>query len=235
MRKTILLSILFLLASCAYQYNPYFAPENIVQTINMHSVSIAVYYSESATATAYLGSGTIIANNYVITVAHLFDHGTPSKIWVVRPGDDHFIEAELICMTLRTEENWTEDYAIIRLKENLGLPGIPIAIKDAKQGEKVIFAGTVGGMCITRFGHVTNFKWFFKRGDNGGLALGFWDEDMFLAVFPGGNGDSGGGIFNIKGQLVGIMYCGVSNHNETYIFSNRLWKLWRFINGLQMP
>ena len=50
-----------------------------------------------------------------------------------------------------------------------------------------------------------------------------------MCVFPGGPGDSGGSICNTRGELTGIMYCGLTNYSEEYIFANPLSMLREFL------
>jgi len=51
----------------------------------------------------------------------------------------------------------------------------------------------------------------------------------YLCVTPGAPGDSGGGIFSDKGELVGIMYCGIAIYGTHYVFSNPLHMLKEFL------
>ena len=257
MKKIIPFGMILLMLSCNF-YTPQFAPENIVRKIRRHTVSIATYYvmnepeyskfmaeksgiikvpvkvDEPKRAAAIIGSGTIVKDNHVVTVRHMFDdhYGVSfSAIWVFIPGWDHAVEAELVCKS--KEGTFWDDYAVIRLKEKVRLPGLPIAKKQPNVGEKVIFTGSVGGFAFfSRFGYVTELHWNFRRAADGTLHLTPWEEFPYMVTFPGGPGDSGGSICNIKGELAGIMYCGVTNYSEEYIFSNPLSKLREFLKGV---
>jgi S1-C subfamily serine protease len=183
---------------------------------------------------AYIGSGTLMKDNYVITVRHLFDHdeNTYSRtIWVFHQQVDHPLEADLIAITEnQTEEDYFNDYACIKLRENLGLPGLPLAKKDPVIGEKVMFGCSVGGAAyFLRFGVVSHFKWFFRKDVEGRLHLSKWTEYHFTTVSPSGPGDSGSAVINTKGQIVGIVYIGVNIYEQMYCFSNPVEKLWDFL------
>ncbi len=250
---------------CTQRPTPYFASPSVVANVYNHIVAISVYYSmpyeeweqriyedvgdlvvtiEDQEATdedkpiktlAYIGSGTIIKDNHVITVRHLFDHDDNTysrKIWVFVQGVDHAIEADLVAITEnKKEEDYYNDYAVIKLRENLGYPGIPIATKDVKLGEKVMFGCSVGGTAyFLRFAYASWFKWFFRKDDAGRLHLSHWVSYHFTTVHPSGPGDSGSGIFNTSGELVGIAYIGVNIYEQMYCFSNKLEMLWDFLD-----
>lgn len=257
------LIILFMIG-CTQTPNPYFAPPRIVNNVYKHIVSISVYYSmpqeewerriynenggnritlgdekdntgRLVKMLAYIGSGTIIKNNHVITVRHLFDHNTNTysrKIWVFHQGTDHPIEADLIAITSNnSDEDYYNDYAVIQLREDLGLPGIPIASHDVKLGEKVMFGCSVGGTAyFLRFGYASWFKWYFRKDNEGKLHLTHRVNYHFTTVYPSGPGDSGSGIFNIRGELVGIAYLGVNVYEEMYCFANPIEMLWKFLD-----
>jgi len=253
MRKFIPLSIILLgilaVASCV-NYTPQFAPECVVNKIREHAVSIATYYimdtdsydrftSETTLtwfpvkiegpnkAAAIIGSGTIIRDNHVITVRHMFDdhYGIPpSQIWVFIAGWDHAVEADLVCKS-ELGQFW-DDYAVIKLREDTGLPGLRIGDKQPKAGEKIINTGSTGGFAwFTRYSRVTELQYYFRRGYDDILHLTPWEEFPYMCIFPGGPGDSGGSICNTKGELVGIMYCGLTNYSEEYVFANPLYML----------
>ncbi len=234
MKKIIPLSIILIWFLGCISYSPQFTPNDVVANVARHTVAIVVTYPNdspysSDPYTMYIGAGAVISDNRILTVAHLFEHGRIVEINAVLPysGLDHPVKCEVIKQTDRSDD-FTNDYALLRMKEDVGLPGLKVASKDVLPGEKVIFAGTVGGMCITRFGFCTYFKYFFKV-DEGVLKLAFWHDDAFITVYPGGNGDSGGTICNTKGEIVGVMYCGIENHLESYIFSNPVHRLHKFL------
>ena len=258
------LVLLFLISiGCTQRPTPYFAPQRITQNVYRHIVSIAVYYympeeewtrrmymrseilrvpvedgestdGKPVKAMAYIGSGTIMKDNHILTVRHLFDHNENTysrKIWVFHQDTDHPIEADLIAITEKKEEkDYYNDYAVIRMRENLGLPGIALATKPVQLGEKVMFGCSVGGTAFfLRFGYASMFKWFFRRDDNGRLHLSYWTQYHFVTMYPSGAGDSGSGVFNIRGYLVGVSYIGLNIHEEMYVFSNPLDMLWKFL------
>lgn len=254
---------LFLSTGCSQRPTPYFAPPSVIANVYNHIVSIAVYYYMSEQewekrlhldqdedsifldpkedyqgkpikCVAYIGSGTILRDNSILTVRHLFSHddNTYSRtIWVFHQNVDHPIEADLLAMTeKKTEDDYFNDYAVIQMREDLGLPGIPVATKDASLGEKVMFGCSVGGTAFfLRFGYASKFRRFFTKDDGGRLHLSYWTDYEFTTVHPSGPGDSGSGIFNIHGELVGVAYIGVNIYEQIYCFSNPVSMIWDFL------
>lgn len=290
MRKGKFIGLLFLItfifSGCAvYRYSPNFAPQSVINNIEAHRVSIAVYYEmtedeylnrmkpdkcywwsmsifnrsleknkiylhylndapilmsrnqeNSSVMVAYLGAGAIIKDNHVLSVNHLFDvehqvNTLAMYIWVLKEGVDHPIKAHLVA---RSENEiskvFYDDYAVIKMEEDLGLPGLKISTQDLKDGDKVIFTGSPGGLAFfTRFGFITRLQNYFKKDDQGVLHLSFWENFPYWTVYPGGPGDSGGFVANMKGEIATVMYCGLTVYSEDYIFGNPISLLWDFL------
>lgn len=249
---------------CTQSPAPYFAPPSVVDNAYNHIVSIAVYYympveewarrmklrdgvpkvnvetgeayeGKPIKCLAYIGSGTVLKDNHIITVRHLFDNNDNTYkriIWVFHQQVDHPMEADMVAITeKKTDEDYFNDYACIKLRENLGLPGLTISTKDPVLGEKVMFGCSVGGTAFfMRFGVVSKLKYFFRKDEEGRLHLSRWTDYHFTTVSPSGPGDSGSSIINIKGQLVGVIYIGIDIYEQLYCFSNPVEMLWAFLD-----
>jgi len=254
MKKVIPFVILLLITGCVH-YSPQFAPKSVITKIKAHTVSIATYYimdydthskfmnmdshmirvpiqtDGPKKAAAIIGSGTIIKDNHVVTVRHMFDnhYGVGfSNIYVFVPGLDHAVEADLVCKS--EDGKFWDDYAVIKLREDVGLPGLRIGKTQPFIGDKVISSGSTGGFAFfSRFGCVTELQYHFRRGSDDILHLSPWEDFGYMVIYPGGPGDSGGSICNTKGELVGIMYCGLTNYSEEYVFANPLSLLHEFL------
>jgi S1-C subfamily serine protease len=253
------------IVGCSQRPTPYFAPPRVVDNVYNHIVSIAVYYymsleewerrqlgdhqapriplddeatieKDAMRTIAYIGSGVILKDNHILTVRHLFtatDNTYGRTIWVFIQGWDHAIESELIAIT--PDDDYYNDYAVIKMKENANLPGLPIATKDAVLGEKVMFGCSVGGTAFfLRFGHVSHFKWYFRKDADGRLHLSKWRECHFTTTTPSGPGDSGSAVTNINGEIVGIIYIGTDIYGQLYSFSNPIKMLWAFLKEHQL-
>lgn len=203
-------------------------------------LAVPIAGQDGATLVAIIGAATLLKDNYAITVAHLFqlndDQGQPLKLfksWVLQRNTDHPIEVNVVAKTnLSSDNDFYNDYAVVKLREDLGLRGLSISEESAAQGDPVFFAGSINGVAFfARFGFVTEFHKFFRRDDQGQLHLSQWTDFPFVCVYPGGGGDSGGGVFNTKGKLVGVMYCGVEIASVEYIFTNPLTLLKEFLTN----
>jgi len=184
---------------------------------------------------AYIGAGTVLPDDYVVTVEHLFDYDkkTQGMICMVWFPDGRVIEANIVKLSEHSKIKDWNDYALLKLRQPAGLPGIKIAKREPQLMDPILFSGSTGGMMFRlRAGYLE-----FSQGTlvqeqfSGRLAHVQWFDFPFYTVHPGGPGDSGGGIFNDKGELIGIMYCGVTNYSEEYIFSNPLDVLRGWLKG----
>jgi len=191
---------------------------------------------------AYLGAGAILRDNYVLTVNHLFDkedYYNFMHIWVFKENIDYPIQATMVARTrceLITRYVHFYDYAIIHLEEDLELPGLKIAKPGTlKMGDKVIFTGSTGGLAwFTRFGYITKLQKYFQKDYEGKLKLSSFEKFPFWTVYPGGPGDSGGFVTNVKGEIVTVMYCGVTVYSEEYIFGNPTRIVWDFLKEFKL-
>lgn len=255
MKKFAFLLSFLLLATCV-QYTPRFAPENVIARVRAHTVSIATYYvmddntynmfmavpshmirvpattTGQDKAVAIIGSGTIIRDNHVISVRHMFDdhYGIPpTQIYVFISGWDHAVEADIVCKS--EIGNFWDDYSVIKLREDTGLPGIRIGDTQPLPGDKVINTGSPGGFAFfTRYSRISELQYYFKRGEDDRLYLSPWENFPYMVIKGGGPGDSGGSICNLKGELCGLMYCGLENYSEHYIFANPLFMLHEWLD-----
>ena len=187
---------------------------------------------------AYLGSGALMTSeghpgSYVLTVNHLLEHSrntTSMKIWVFLDGIDHAIGADIVAKS--GDDMPSNDYAVLKLREILDdRPGLKITDVEVAKGEKVIYAGSVGGTAfLSRYCYVTTFRDFFRKDAQGGLILTRWESFKFWTLYAGsGNGDSGGLVCKTDGTLTTVMYCGITIHGHNYTFANPLSMLMDFL------
>jgi len=185
---------------------------------------------------AYLGAGAILKDNHVLSVNHLFSaehqaNALAMYVWVLKEGVDHPIKAYLVA---RSENEISkvvyDDYAVIKMEEELGLPGLKISTQDLKDGDKVMFTGSPGGLAFfTRFGFITRLQNYFRKDAQGILHLSFFQDFPYWTVYPGGPGDSGGFVANMNGEIATVMYLGLTVHSENYTFCNPVKFLWDFL------
>lgn len=181
---------------------------------------------------AYIGAGTLLKDNYVLTVRHMVrdEDGTAARnVYCIFDGIDHAIEARVVFVS--EGKDFADDYALLKLGEDIKRQGLKFAGREFKHGEWVIYSGSTGGLAFwTRVGHAVDLRYYLYKGEADGiLHLGMFENFAMTTVYPGGPGDSGGSIKNEKGEIIGLMYCGLSLYDECYIFSNPLWLLEEFL------
>jgi len=187
---------------------------------------------------AYLGAGEVISDGdkysyHALTCSHVLSHDENTlnrKIWIFKEGLDHAVEADLVAKS--GMDPWIEDYAVVKMRKHLGLPGLKIAEPgEVAKFDKVIFSGSVGGLAFfSRMVNMTDFRQFFNRGEDGYLHLSHWTPYKFWIFYPGGGGDSGGSACTLNGKIFTVMAWGISVYDEQYIMGNPVEMLWAFLH-----
>jgi len=191
---------------------------------------------------AFIGAGTILKDNYVLTVAHLcFDDdpelkGVKPIVWVMVKGLERGVEASLVVMTTYSPgEIFAADYAVLKLKDNLHRRGARVGRAPVRMGDPVLFSGSVRGTAFfMRSCRATELHQVLGRDGSGVLHLSYLCEFPLVTVYPAGPGDSGGGLFNARGEIVGVMFAGTQIASEMYVFSFGLSMLREFLNKAGM-
>ncbi len=229
--KRIAISILLLLTPCEYARAQFCydgmcypqqptAPARLVMPIEpaaqiSHDAHCRIHVGDGTSASNFVGSGSLIskseATGLVLTCSHLFD-GAASNIVVAFPNGSRY-GARLI------DRDPANDLAALLIQR----PGAePLAVDDSE-----VAAATV----LTACGYGGNGQFRPARGAVAGAvqAVGATFPSLKIggAVRPG---DSGGGVINRAGQLVGVVWgC---RDGETYLtcgrplrqFLDRVWR-----------
>ena len=155
------------------------------------------------------GSGVVVAKNYVLTNYHVVDGASSLKISVLKDGDD---EPTLYDATVAASDA-SKDVAVLYVQD---LPLEPVELGDSDQlvvGDWAICIGNPGnGAGSVMTGTVTAG---IISALNREVASGTTQTDpygrktkavntMIQTDAAINNGNSGGGMFNTAGQLVGI-------------------------------
>ena len=195
-------------------------------------VTFALGQTNDVYGIAYIGAGGIIKDNHVLTVRHLFEHDQNTigrRTWVYQKDALLGNEAELVAITSGPE--FYDDYAVIRLSVPTGLPGLKLSQYEGRDGEPIMFLGSTGGLCYQfRYSLLSHAARYFER-EGDAVTIKRWEKFDLVMTYPGGPGDSGGIIVNAKGELLGIMYCGITVYSEEYIFANPLSLAWKFLQA----
>ena len=155
------------------------------------------------------GSGVVVAKDYVLTNYHVVDGASSLKVSVLRDGDD---EATLYDATVAASDE-TKDVAVLYVP---GLPLNPVELGDSDQlvvGDWAICIGNPGngnGSVMTgtvTAGIISALNREVASGSTTTDAYGRKTKvtnTMIQTDAAINNGNSGGGMFNTAGQLVGI-------------------------------
>lgn len=232
-----------------------FAKNKVIRKVKDHSVAVIVYYAMDAEVyrreiiklkkdgarypdviihkpeqyISYVGAGTILPDDHVITVNHLLDRISDAYgMHILIQGDswEHPIKAIIVYCSKNKE--FSDDYALLRMTKSPNLPGVKVSDKGFNTGDKYIAVGSSGGFAyLMRFGFIIPIQKFFRRDEFDELKIGKWENFPYTTIYPGAPGDSGGGVFNKKGELVTMMYCGVPD--RPYVFCNPNEMLQKFL------
>jgi len=178
---------------------------------------------------AYVGSGGVIPGNGVLTASHLFDHSYNTykmEIWVYLRTDKKKIvrySAEIVCKTNLDHNPW-RDYAVLYVQEDLKLPGLKLAKKEPRWGDRVIWSGSMSGfMYVMRGDHLGFMKDFFLRNETGYLSIRCWVDHPLYRISPGAPGDSGSMLLNKKGEILSVICWGINlSDQHCYLLANPL-------------
>jgi S1-C subfamily serine protease len=136
-----------------------------------------------------LGTGIVIDNDTVLTAHHVVDEEKNVKV-LLAEGDDWPAMAKVI-------RNAPElDLAVLRLKEPSHIPPVVINCDVLRWGEPVFIVGFPLGL-----------PWVLTHGYIASMHP-IEGSDYVLVDVQTNHGNSGGPVFNTKGELVGILLAG---------------------------
>ena len=189
----------------------------------------------------YIGAGTILNNGLVLTVGHLLvpDEGPdtvlPDFIWLMKKDIYHSIAATIIARTAYSAETLgVDDFALLKPVEDLRAMGVTISQRPVADGDVVTYFGSCKGTAFFVRKAFATYIDQALRVEDGSLHLIYLPGGPYLAFSPGGLGDSGGGIYNEQGLLVGMMFACKPIASESYVLAAPLEKLIAFLRANQM-
>jgi len=212
-------------------------PAKSIEKATNVTVSIVSYFPrENGGWNLRVGAGVLLGvkdDNWVLSARHLFvdDDGLRADhIFGIMPGFREPVEMSVIYIT--DGSSVFDDYAILRFKVAILRRGIEIRNHDFILGEDIIFIGTTGGLIFNqRIGFATVMQYHYDENEKGQVVVKPFEDFPYLQVWPGGMGDSGGGIYDRDGKLIGMIYCSTGG----YMNSNPLRFLRAFLktHGLE--
>jgi len=191
---------------------------------------------------AYVGAGTLLKDNYVLSVAHLCTaddeelKGVKPILWVLLKESDVGYEADVVFQTPSDPKViFVPDYSLLKLRKDAHRRGAKVGSVPVRPGDQVIFSGSVKGTAFfMRYCRASEVQQVIGRDDKGVLHLSYLCEFPLVTVHPAGPGDSGGGVFNTRGEIIGVMFAGTQIASEMYVFSFGLSMLREFLNKAGM-
>ncbi|AKN31280.1 peptidase S1 [Clostridium carboxidivorans P7] len=165
--------------------------EEIIQENDPKTVALLVPNGDNKYA---IGSGFFIAPGIIATNYHVINGGCNA---LIRTNDAKIYEAEGIVAA-----NKTVDIAIIKLKQKIGQPVQLGDVSKLKKGEKATAIGSPKGL----FNTVST-----------GIISNFWNDGKAKQIqisIPITHGNSGGPLFNSKGEVVGLTTSGIEAEGE---------------------
>ena len=170
------------------------------------------------------GSAILVGNNQLLTAAHVLSGLMVNDRCDIEFRDPKgelgsiYAEAEIVTIgKFFPDENPEEDYALLRILHidgsNFANP-CTIGSGDVAPGENVTIVGYPSGAYSFTAGQISNVK-------GGVLGEHLNIKDLYVVNANAWHGNSGGALFDSKGQLIGIVtMIGVSegfNDGQTYV------------------
>ncbi len=196
---------------------------SIVCTVEVTSQGI--WGNPTTYETTSLGSGFIIEGGYIVTNHHVIDDAKETKV-VFNDGDE--AEAEIV------GSDETYDIAVLKIKTNKALT--PVKIGDSSSiriGEEVIAIGTPSGIEFAgtlTYGVISGLNRKIEvTGDSGKVLRTMYLIQTDATLNPG---NSGGPLFNMKGEVIGVNNMKLVSSYEGIGFSIPIKGAMEIINAL---
>ena len=144
----------------------------------------------------FIGAGTVVEGIGILTVNHIVEErGENGFIFIWSPEISNVIKG----VVKRCDIDL--DLAIIEPEKSI--PGCKIAEEEPAEGEQILWIGCPHKMVLwVRFGLMEKIPYMIYVDE----AMKFRIKDFHLIpLLPGGPGDSGGGVFNSRGELIGVI------------------------------
>ena len=169
---------------------------NTQQIVEMHDSRILLLYINDST----IGSGILLGNGLVLTNHHVIDEFKYGSAYSI---DDQIYEIEGVVVS-----DELKDLALIKLKQNVQASKVSFRrYEDLNKGEKVVAIGNPKGLQNTV---------------SEGIVSALRVENNVKKIQQTAqitNGSSGGGLFDMKGNLIGVTTSGIKEASADLNFS----------------
>jgi len=189
--------------------------ESIAKNVGQSVVSVDVTGQDTATdlfgftqnqSTQSAGTGFIIsASGIIVTNRHVVPSGTTSVSVTLSDGTK-FDNVQVIG---RTSDSSTQDIAFLKIGDLNGKTLVPVTLGDSsnvKIGDRVVAIGNALGQFqnTVTSGIISGFGRDVTAGDQSGLQASETLTDLFQTDAAINEGNSGGPLVNINGEVIGI-------------------------------
>ena len=210
MKKIISIALCFLMVLCLTI--PARAAGDVPEAVMQSAKSVVRILSEYSSGSA-TGSGFVIKNEggelLIVTNYHVVEDSPYSvSIWI---GEEELVEAEILITAPE------KDLCILRISEKLNIPAVSLASQEARQGEAVYAVGFPGAADIFSDTAVhTSEEATITDGIISAIRTltmdDYGDPVKLLQINAAINsGNSGGPLFNVQGQVIGVNTLGVTS------------------------
>ncbi len=164
-----------------------------IKTLSIQNLDLTAQQDKYTDRTEY-GAGVLVsADGKIMTSAHIVQ--TADKIIV------EFLDGQQIRAKVISSAPWA-DVAILELEENpkVNKPAILADSDGAQVGDKVFAVGAPFGMS-----HTLSVGYIGSRDMSAGLAGSTTKVEVFQTDIATNSGNAGGPLFNMEGEVIGIM------------------------------
>lgn len=189
--------------------------ESIAKNVGQSVVSVDVQGQDNTTdffgfvqpqTTQSSGTGFIIsASGIIVTNRHVVPSGTTSVSVVLSDGTRY----DNVQVLARTSDSSSQDIAFLKIGDLNGKTLTPVTLGDSSAvqiGDRVVAIGNALGQFqnTVTSGIISGYGRDVTAGDQAGLQAGETLTDLFQTDAAINEGNSGGPLVNINGEVIGI-------------------------------
>ena len=195
-------------------------PAGVIKSSN--SVFVVNVFTETG---AGRGSATYIGDGFFVSAWHVVDGALPEDTITLTKPDGTCYNVIVVAV----DDVW--DIALLKTEAKVKEKPVKVALEEQKPGDWFWGAGYGASMHDDKPGtELRIFKGFYKGHCR---APGQLHKGWFMFSNGAIPGDSGGAVFNSKGQLVGDLWGRLGN-DCTFVVTNGIFRKFLIANGVKL-